>query len=876
MDPKKTLSAFAACTVLGASTAGQITSSPAASDPAPTKRVWADLDGDGRQDLYVTRIGLPDSAYLNRGDGSFDEAPPALGLAGRGSRAVHVLDVDRDGAPELLLVDQRGQTSLLTRVDGAFVDVTAEHELQAKAGIRRAEVLDYDEDGWLDLYLESKSGGSRVLHNEGGRLQSALDLAGPPASEDNRALASADGSGSEVTATSAADAANTNAQPDRDGPPGPGAPNGPSGPANQRVPIDISLSGPGSTLVAPPDPTTGSAEEIQGPGCAQALADAAVGGNCLQASSVPAVGRLYPLSQDLFVSTAGRVGLGLTNPLYDLDVAGRAQIRGNIGSPFALKGVGSANPTWGYFGVQGQNNFDTIASADWAGLSIGAAGISTGSGPADNFGVMGHSTGAGVRGENATSPNTNYAELGLSGIGLVASGTSLSAQLHGNASLVDSSGDQKVLLEPLDVGGGQMRLFNDSGRRTLVVDGDSGGTGAGQILVADSGGQDRFFLTTASGGAEILLEAADGNDSVFLDGSGQSGGGAVAVRSDGGVSTVKLIGDGGSGGLIEMLNDSGRETVEIDSDSGGGALMALRNGAGQSRVTLDGDVGDAGFVTLFAADGSTTIALDGDDGNGGGDLSVRNDVSEITVTLSGDNGGDSGRISLSDRNGSNNFEGVVLSARDAFGTGAELQLTNNTGAVVFDVDGGSTTGTLLQMKEPDGSTEFQFLGNIMTLYNSAGVPQISMDGNTGAKNAVVTTQNYGQRLFYCMESPEVWFEDFGSAQLQGGSARIQLDSVFLESVTINADHPLKVFVTLNGPNDGYYVEKGTDGFTLHVEEGGQASFDWRVVAKRKGLESTRLAPFVEANLESDPESGPSASPRPAPVRDELDPQSLGG
>lgn len=111
----------------------------------------------------------------------------------------------------------------------------------------------------------------------------------------------------------------------------------------------------------------------------------------------------------------------------------------------------------------------------------------------------------------------------------------------------------------------------------------------------------------------------------------------------------------------------------------------------------------------------------------------------------------------------------------------------------------------------------------------------------GDKAAIVPTSQ-GDRKLYCQESPEVWFEDFGEGKLVGGMAHIDLDPLFLETVTISDQHPMKVFIQLNDDCNGVYVQRQATGFEV-VELGGGnsgAQFTYRVVAKRKGFETARL------------------------------------
>lgn len=127
--------------------------------------------------------------------------------------------------------------------------------------------------------------------------------------------------------------------------------------------------------------------------------------------------------------------------------------------------------------------------------------------------------------------------------------------------------------------------------------------------------------------------------------------------------------------------------------------------------------------------------------------------------------------------------------------------------------------------------------------NSSGYA-IYSSGNfacSGTKSAVVRTSK-GPTEMYAVESPNNWFEDFGEGKLVNGRCHIELDPMFLETVTINKSNPIRVFVTLNGDCKGIYVQKGTNGFDVIELDGGNSNvaFDYRVIAKRKGYEQTRM------------------------------------
>ena len=128
---------------------------------------------------------------------------------------------------------------------------------------------------------------------------------------------------------------------------------------------------------------------------------------------------------------------------------------------------------------------------------------------------------------------------------------------------------------------------------------------------------------------------------------------------------------------------------------------------------------------------------------------------------------------------------------------------------------------------------------------------------SGTKSCVVKTSK-GPTLLYCQESPENWFEDFGEGRLINGRAHVTLDQLFLETVTIDAEFPMKVFVQLEGDCKGVYVSKGANGFdVIELNQGkSNAAFSYRVVAKRKGFENKRLD-YTRAG-ENDPYLYPDA------------------
>ena len=123
---------------------------------------------------------------------------------------------------------------------------------------------------------------------------------------------------------------------------------------------------------------------------------------------------------------------------------------------------------------------------------------------------------------------------------------------------------------------------------------------------------------------------------------------------------------------------------------------------------------------------------------------------------------------------------------------------------------------------------------------------IDTNGNltcSGHVTGSVAVENGARTVsLYAVESPENWFEDFGSGKLANGVARVALDPTFAETVNTGVEY--HVYITPNAESEGLYVSnKTTQGFEVRESHGGRSNiaFDYRIVAKRSGYESVRLA-----------------------------------
>jgi enediyne biosynthesis protein E4 len=123
-----------------------------------------DYDGDGWLDVYLaTTRNLPFEAadrsqgnrlYRNRHDGTFEDVTGRAGVGFRGfCHGVTVADVDNDGRPDLYLTNLGPNVLYLNNADGTFRNATAGSGLAGSGWSCGAAFLDYDNDGRIDVYV---------------------------------------------------------------------------------------------------------------------------------------------------------------------------------------------------------------------------------------------------------------------------------------------------------------------------------------------------------------------------------------------------------------------------------------------------------------------------------------------------------------------------------------------------------------------------------------------------------------------------------------------------------------------------------------------------------------------------------------------------
>jgi len=192
--------------------------------------------------------------------------------------------------------------------------------------------------------------------------------------------------------------------------------------------------------------------------------------------------------------------------------------------------------------------------------------------------------------------------------------------------------------------------------------------------------------------------------------------------------------------------------------------------------------------------------------------------------------------------------------------------TNGNIQAGFITTNGTQTGSLSVGSLATMQGGADVTGNLTVNGNIGTTGNMQVNGSlfvVGAKNAVAKLPNGRSVVLYAMESPENWFEDFGSVRLYDGVAWVAIDQTFAQAANVEAKY--HVFLTPAGNCRGLYVAKKTSsGFEVRELGHGRSNiaFDYRIVSRRKGFEKMRFEnapPFSKAQTEDHLTVRPDAS-----------------
>jgi len=319
--------------------------------------------------------------------------------------------------------------------------------------------------------------------------------------------------------------------------------------------------------------------------------------------------------------------------------------------------------------------------------------------------------------------------------------------------------------------------------------------------------------------------------------------------------TIGLLGLVGGLGLNQQNRYSGRAGVEGVSNDFTGVAGASLNQTGVYGQVEDRPLVPAGLRAGVLGVASTQPGLigfsragDGAQGASFTGTAVRAvsffgpGVQSISGTLTGVTG-------ISGTQGPSSIPNIGITA-GVFGSSASLPgvigtSNTNVGVVGFS----NNVGIVGQTTNPN-SLAGLFAGNVL----------INGTLTANVKNGVVAFPDGTQRVLHCMESPEHWFEDFGTAKLKNGRATVKLDGNFAKVIKPGGYH---VFLTAEGDCRGLFV-RGKTGASFEVRElgGGKSSiaFSYRIAGRRRDI--TRHKRFAKIDTRLATATAAAATPAP--------------
>jgi hypothetical protein len=357
--------------------------------------------------------------------------------------------------------------------------------------------------------------------------------------------------------------------------------------------------------------------------------------------------------------------------------------------------------------------------------------------------------------------------------------------------------------------------------------------------------------------------------------SGQLGGSTIAVGlqsmsyfSGAAISAIADVGAGGTRGVLAQSNSAGGVAVQGQtSGTNGLGVLGINNagvGTGSGRgvhgQTTQGGATAAGVYALNAhAAGSGIIAVNSAvAGNNIGDALTAQTSQRDGFGTWGHNGNATGTGAVGSGNNqtANFLTGGSGGAFTGSTTGAYGKATGATGTGVVGVGNNLATASTLV-----GGSGGAFSGTVIGVYgigtnvgndiwggyfNSGNANSWAyVGGRTGGTNykiygagsvsTIVDRPDGSKATMFCPEAPEILFQDYGHGQLVNGRVSIELDPILVNNIYVDEQHPLKVFIQLEGDCNGVYVtNKSRNGFEVVELQGGTSNvpFTWTIVATR--------------------------------------------
>ncbi len=492
-----------------------------------------------------------------------------------------------------------------------------------------------------------------------------------------------------------------------------------------------------------------------------------------------------------------------------------------VSVPYALYAANAGGNT-GPTGVPGLNGNTGVT---------GPQGATGNTGPTGNDGLIGATGVTGVTGSGggATGPTGPTGNNGVTG----AQGATGNAGQNGNTGVTGPAGNNGVT-------GAQ------------GVTGATGPTGSGGGTSAASNGV-RFV----AGPNDIQLGGPlTSNTTIAMSGRNLDFTGTGKI----GIGTAAAY-------RLHVLDTVATSPATLSSNfnASGIGLMGQNtatNGAGSGNGVVGLTQQSLGFG-VYGANLST---------GGSGVLGIGNNVQTFTQPVGGAGGAFYGTLTgaygYSDNNTGFGIYGKSISATSSYGV---VGNANNVGSNLAPAEGvggaftalkygvsGIQTSTSLNTQTAGGyfASDAGGATTLVDAYSVSNVHYKIWGSPAGTVSTTVPDLNGNQVTMHAPETPEFYFQDYGQGQLVNGKAHITLDPILAKNVAINAQHPLRVFVQLEGDCNGVFVTNKTKtGFDVVELKGGASNtpFQWSVTCNVADMQiGNRVSKFSELRFEQGP------------------------
>jgi hypothetical protein len=348
-------------------------------------------------------------------------------------------------------------------------------------------------------------------------------------------------------------------------------------------------------------------------------------------------------------------------------------------------------------------------------------------------------------------------------------------------------------------------------------------TGTG-IIALGTNVPNAALLSSGSGGA------LSGYHGTFSKGTNSSGIGIIAVGNNGSNYWTSTSGGGGT-----FTGYHGVYTIGTNVAAGTG-IIAVGNNLGSYNTVGTGSGGAFTGSSNGATGWGSNSGLTGWGQNatsGSGILAAGNGLSPQSLTTGSGGafrGTETGSVSWSTAAAGTGVVGAGNNATPIYYTGVG--------------SGGAFTGTVCGTYGwATNTTGIRYGGYFATAPSGGAYAYVGYRNGTtnskivgaGAVSTIVKNTKGELITLTCPEAPEVVFQDYGIGKLENGKAHITIDPDLAINLNVSEQHPLKVFITLEGDCKGVFVtNKSAQGFDVIELQGGKSnvSFSWQIVATR--------------------------------------------